>query len=524
MENRQLNRTGLRNAYVFGLICASALFILLANLGVLPLWGSEGRWAVIARSMLTTGNIFNPQLGNYAYWDKPLLSYWQILPGAYLLGGVNEFAARLPSVIWALVMLVLTYDLAKRALDIRTGLISAILLGSTYGFIFWGRNAQVEMTNAGIILLALWYFMRHKSDQGHTWIFVLGIIMAIGSHMKGLPAFIIPVFCIIVRSMVKRDWSWLPPIKILIPAIVLSAGIFLCLFLAASVSSSSWEPFQLAWKENVVRLFQPYDHKAPFYLYCYRIFDLAAPWSLFLPLTLFALWKDRGHRKTQLSDILLFFGTIFLFFTLAGTRRPYYLLPILPFVAILVGDFLAHFLDRDLTPALDRITQVIGLIMATMLAIPLMIFIFKPDVVPKGMEGLLPGGIVLFLSAIFIGIGFVKRHVLFMILPVLILWGVFVLAGVPQAAKRPGNIRIDVAKVAQMHKPVAFLGTDDAKTIFYLNTPYEIIPDIQHSYTWARHTHGILITYDSIPDPAWECLIDRAQWKAYTIKNHPTDQ
>ena len=40
------------------------------------------------------------------------------------------------------------------------------------------RNAQVEMTNAAMILLCLWYFIKHKSDNRHTWVYVLGIIMA----------------------------------------------------------------------------------------------------------------------------------------------------------------------------------------------------------------------------------------------------------------------------------------------------------------------------------------------------------
>jgi len=523
VENRQLIQKEMRSVDIFGLVGAGALFILLANLGALPLWGSEGRWAVIARSMLSSGDIFTPRLGNCTYWDKPLISYWQILPGAYLLGGVSELAARLPSAIWALVMLVLTYDLAKRKFNTRTGLLSAVILCTTYGFVFWGRNAQVEMTNAGIILLALWYFLKHKSDQGHTWVFVLGIIMAVGSNMKGLTAFTIPVSCIIVLSMVKHDWSWLPPLKILFPAIVISAGIFLCLFLVAGALSSSWEPLHLVWKENVVRFFRPYDHKGSFYLYCYRIFDLAAPWSLFLPPALFALWKDQRQGKIRSFEIPVFLGVIFLFFTLAGTRRPYYLLPILPFVAILVGDFLAHFLDQDLSPTLDRITQVIGLIMAAILAAPCIVFLFKPDLAPGGMEGLLPAGIVLCLSAIPIGWGFIKRQASFMILPIVILWGVFVLAVVPRIAEKPGNIRIAVAKVSQMHKPVAFLGTDDAKTIFYLNRPYAIVTDIQQAATWARDTQGILITYDGIPGHSWGCLINRKEWKAYVLKNHSHD-
>ena len=143
------------------LLLAFAVLILSAHLGLPPLWGSEGRWAVIARSMLRSKDVFSPTLGIHDYWDKPLLSYWQILPFAYANGDVNEFTARFPSVVWAVVMLFLTHNLAKRWFGRQTALLSVGLLATSYGFVFWGRNAQVEMTNAVMILFCLWYFLRH---------------------------------------------------------------------------------------------------------------------------------------------------------------------------------------------------------------------------------------------------------------------------------------------------------------------------------------------------------------------------
>ena len=110
--------------FFFCLLLGFSVLILLANLGLTPLWGSEGRWAVIARSMLRSGDLLLPTLGIHDYWDKPLLSYWQILPFAYIHGDVSEFAARFPSVVWAVVMLLLTHHLGKRWFDEQTALLS----------------------------------------------------------------------------------------------------------------------------------------------------------------------------------------------------------------------------------------------------------------------------------------------------------------------------------------------------------------------------------------------------------------
>ncbi|HMK52814.1 MAG TPA: glycosyltransferase family 39 protein, partial [Thermodesulfobacteriota bacterium] len=191
----------------FYLLLGFAALTLFVNLGLPPLWGSEGRWAVVARTMLRSGDLFSPFIGNYYYWDKPLLSYWQILPFAYISGGVSEFTVRLPSAAWAMIMLFLTHSLAKKWFDERTALVSVGILVTSFAFVFWGRNAQVEMTNAAMILLCLWYFLKHKSDSKPTWVYVLGVMMALGANMKGLVLYAVPLFCMALLSVIKRDWS-----------------------------------------------------------------------------------------------------------------------------------------------------------------------------------------------------------------------------------------------------------------------------------------------------------------------------
>jgi len=57
---------------------ATALFILFWALGDRGFWGSEDRWAEVARQMFLTGDFFHPRINATPYFDKPLLSYWFI--------------------------------------------------------------------------------------------------------------------------------------------------------------------------------------------------------------------------------------------------------------------------------------------------------------------------------------------------------------------------------------------------------------------------------------------------------------
>jgi 4-amino-4-deoxy-L-arabinose transferase-like glycosyltransferase len=97
----------------------------------------------------------------------------------------------------------------------------------------------------------------------------------------------------------------------------------------------------MVFRENIRRFVDPVNHRGPVYLYVGVIFAIAAPWSMLLPA---ALWQHHrnGEATNARSDrfVSIFFWAVFLFFTASASRRSYYLLPILPASAILVGRLL----------------------------------------------------------------------------------------------------------------------------------------------------------------------------------------
>jgi hypothetical protein len=101
----------------------------------------------------------------------------------------------------------------------------------------------------------------------------------------------------------------------------------------------------MVYRENVVRFFHPFDHRGPIYLYIYVIFGLMAPWSALLPAALVEAHSLRyANAEPARADrfALVYFWATFIFFTLSGSRRSYYILPILPAAAMLVARTLAY--------------------------------------------------------------------------------------------------------------------------------------------------------------------------------------
>src|SRR2546421_11155251 len=112
---------------VWALLC-------LPNLGGPSLWDiDEGNNATAGYEMSESGNWIVPTFNNQLRKDKPALLYW-LQATAYAAFGANEFAARLPSALAALVAVLATYELARALAGKGAGLLAGLVLASTVGF------------------------------------------------------------------------------------------------------------------------------------------------------------------------------------------------------------------------------------------------------------------------------------------------------------------------------------------------------------------------------------------------------
>lgn len=321
------------------LLYFSTFFILLFALGSRGLWAAEGRWAQITREMLLTKDFFHPTIGGRAYFDKPLLTYWLIAGVSYIMGSLNEWVVRLPSAMSGVAAIWATKSIGTRLWSAKVGRVAGWILLTGYGFLFWSRTGTAEAENlAAVILAVAWYWYR-RDRAGFVTFLVFYAIIFLGALTKGLTAVIVPVLAVLPDLMVDRRWrALLKPSHFL--ALFIAISLYLSPFVYASMTNTAsyqTEGLSLVFRENVVRYFRPFDHKGPIYLYLYIIPALLFPWSpLFVSAVVGAIKirKDLDYRSIWLlrAGIL-----IFIFFTLSGSRRSYYILPILPFCALLTS-------------------------------------------------------------------------------------------------------------------------------------------------------------------------------------------
>src|SRR5438045_9329186 len=116
-ETTQRNASRVKNRSRFTdsiLLLAIPAFFFLMKLAAFGLIGAdEPRYAQVAREMLSRHDWVTPTLGGLPWLEKPPLYYWQAML-AYRLFGVVDWAARLPSVVDATILILVAYWFLRR--------------------------------------------------------------------------------------------------------------------------------------------------------------------------------------------------------------------------------------------------------------------------------------------------------------------------------------------------------------------------------------------------------------------------
>src|SRR6202140_4815390 len=337
-----------------GLVLILAAILFFARLGTRALWSSEFRWAEIAREMLGTHNYFWPTINGHVYYDKPLGSYWLAIFSKPFTGDPNEAATPLPCAIAGLLAVALLILLVRRLYDASTAILSGVILATSFSFVFFSRHASADVETLAGELAALLLFNHNEERGGGIWVVGLWLIMAATSLTKGLLGFALPLLVIGAYSCLRDGWpqffqeilhgsvteriqrfirrnrwffNWYT-----VAGIALGGLVYYMPFEISARMMGTQKGLAMVYRENVVRFFQPFDHRGPIYLYIYVIFALMAPWSALLPAALVETHTLRhANAEPARADrfALVYFWATFIFFTLSGSGRRFYILPIL---------------------------------------------------------------------------------------------------------------------------------------------------------------------------------------------------
>ena len=174
-----------RRGIHYAILAVAHLIMTLPNLGVPSLWDmDEGVNAESAREMLESGNWITPYFNYEVRTSKPAMSCW-IVALSYELFGVNEFAARLPAVVFSLGSVLITYELARRMFGAGAGFLSALILASCFEFGVIAHAITPDPPLVFFLVLALYVYWLGYANGSSWWFVPFGILTGLAVLTKG---------------------------------------------------------------------------------------------------------------------------------------------------------------------------------------------------------------------------------------------------------------------------------------------------------------------------------------------------
>lgn len=325
------------------------------GLGSVGLLGpDEPRHAEVAREMLETGEWVTPHLMGYPWLDKPPLYHWAAALSMKLLGP-TETAARLPSAAAALATCFFIAGAGARLFGPRAGLSAGLVLASSLGMAVYGRAAIVDSVFTLTLTLGLGSYALYATHRRSTLRLALSFgFLGAAVLAKGPVGLMVPLI-IIGAFHVLHGRSWLPK-----PAPAAVAAISLLVVAApwyiAVLRDQGWEFVEVFFfHHNLDRFFTTvHRHPGPFYYYLPILIAALFPWSVLLPISLTRACIRGDPRRHFLA---LWVGIPLVFFSLAGSKLPGYLIPVLPPCALLIGLAWAEAAPKDAAIARSLIWQ-----------------------------------------------------------------------------------------------------------------------------------------------------------------------
>ena len=402
------------------LFCLTAFFLFY---GLVPIFGGDGlglvgadepRYAQVAREMLARHDYVTPVLWGHPWLEKPALYYWRAM-FAFREFGVHDWSARLPSASFAFMLVVLIYLHIRR---FRNGgqLDAALITASCAAILSFARGASTDMQLAAPFSIGMlgWYAWYETNSK--FWLFDIYFFVGAATLAKGPVAPLMALVIIGIFAGLRREWSLFRR-SLWWPGIVLYFAMVLPWVIEVQRRNPTF--LRIFFLEHNLERFATnrFEHYHPFWYYVPVVLLGLTPWAV-IAATAFVdaiggainEWKARrakvlyvGHGRAgdAFPEFLVLWALVpIVFFSFSDSKLPGYVLPAVPPLTILAGDYLNRIRNRGLKPWLLVLHAVLtGILSMFVLLMPL--HLHNPEAIPP-RTAIIAAGMVGLATVVFI--------------------------------------------------------------------------------------------------------------------------
>jgi len=330
-------------------ILVGCIILFAFNLGDLSLLkGDENYYFSSARRMIREGDFITPRYHHHIRYEKPVLFYW-IVAGLFKIMGVGWITARMASVIFGALTVLITYLLARCLFDERRARLSAIILATSFLFFQYARLAVIDMTFLFLVTSSLYLFIKSDIEGGRDYLLLAFIPLGLSILAKGPLGAVVVAMTLFAYMVTTRRYYMLTNTNSLAGILLLFAIALPWPFLMVRIHGQAF--LNHIWNvealdKTVGSLLKLKSASSPLWLivkhlgyYIPVVIFVFVPWSLVLVPAI--LKRHRERRDNGRVFILGWFWVVFGFFTIISFKHTHYMLLLAPPMAIIVADYLS---------------------------------------------------------------------------------------------------------------------------------------------------------------------------------------
>jgi 4-amino-4-deoxy-L-arabinose transferase-like glycosyltransferase len=330
--------------YWLAILLAISAIAFFFGLGKLALLGpDEPRYAEVAREMLVSDDYISPRLCGCLWFEKPALLYW-LAAAAYKILGVGELAARLPSAVSALVVMIFLFRTIAQRLSTAAAFLACLIMITNPIFVGYARAAVPDMLLTATISVAFLSVFLAATSAGRAragyWILACAAAGA-AALAKGLVG---PIIFVVVLGGVGALNPGARFIRVREIALGVAAFLAVASVWYLPVTTRHGREFidEFFVNHHFKRyLTDTYHHPQPVYFFLIILIAGVFPWTFLLVPAIWRLrlsWlRSATPRSLLLSLAWMWLIVCLVFFSFSVSKLPGYVLPAFPALAIILG-------------------------------------------------------------------------------------------------------------------------------------------------------------------------------------------
>jgi len=322
------------------------------------------QYAEMSREMSNSNSYLHVYEIGKDYLDKPPLLFW-VTSISIKIFGVNNFAYRFPSFLFALFALLSTYRFALHYYKKEIAFLAALVLASCQAFFLINHDVKTDTILMSCVIFSIWQLAAWFQNKKAVHFILAFVGIGFGMLAKGPIALIVPIVAFGTHFLLTRNFTaifkWQYLIGIIIIAIVLlpmSVGLYTQFDLhpekiVNNKTGVSGVRF-FYWTQSFGRITGEsiWDNNSNIFFLFQNMLWAFLPWIVIFSIAFFIEFKLLVQQKFKISSNAewICMGGFTLGYLALGSSKyqlPHYIFVVFPFAAIITAKFLYNLYNEQ---------------------------------------------------------------------------------------------------------------------------------------------------------------------------------